>query len=104
PRFNVLPSYQFLAARKSPLSRWCIAQLLRFALFVASGNVKPSTLQSLEKGKPTEIDIMNGYISTLGKQYGVPTPVNDSLTAIIKEIESGKRPLSPDNVNDIKLK
>lgn len=104
PRFNVLPSYQFLAARKNPLSRWCIAQLLRFALFAASGNVKPSTLQSLEKGKPTEIDIMNGYISALGKEYGVLTPVNDSLTAIIKEIESGARPLSSENVHDIQLK
>ena len=27
---------------------------------------------------------MNGYISKLGLQYGVPTPVNDSLVDMVK--------------------
>lgn len=101
PRFNIMPSWQFLANRKSRLSRWCTGQAIRLALSVASGKVRPSTLQSLDKGKPTEIDIMNGYISAKGKEYGVPTPVNDSLTAVIKEIESGQRPLSEKNIFDI---
>ena len=66
--------------------------------------MRPSTLQSLEKGKPTEVDIMNGYISAKARELGVPTPVNDSLTAIIKEIESGARPLSAKNLRDVKEK
>ena len=98
PRFNILPKFQFFASRKSPLSRWCAAQFLRVALAAGSGKVRPSTLQSLEKGLPTEIDIMNGYISAKGREYGVPTPVNDRLTELIKEIESGTRPLSKENV------
>ena len=63
-----------------------------------------NTLQSLEKGRPTEIDIMNGYISSKGREYGVPTPVNDSLTAIIKEIEAGRRPLTKKNLRDVQEK
>lgn len=47
---------------------------------------------------------MNGYISAKGRELGVPTPVNDSLTAIIKEIESGARPLSAKNLRDVKEK
>ena len=71
-------------------------------VLVGTGSVRPSTLQSLEKGKPTEVDIMNGYISAKGRELGVPTPVNDSLTAIIKEIESGARPLSSKNLRDVR--
>ena len=104
PRFNILPKFQFLAKQTNPFSQWFWGQFLRLGLAAGSGKVRPSTLQSLEKGMPTEIDIMNGYIATKGKEYGIPTPVNDSLTAIIKEIEAGTRPLSKKNVKDVKLK
>lgn len=101
PRFNILPNYRFLANRKARFSRYFVGQALRLMLFIGSGKVRPSTLQSLEKGNPTEIDIMNGYIAQKGKEYGVTTPVNDSLTAIIKEIESGARPLTKKNLKDV---
>ena len=104
PRFNILPKYKFFAARRSRLTRALCGQFLRIGLAVGSGSVRPSTLQSLEKGKPTEVDIMNGYISAKGRELSVPTPVNDSLTAIIKEIESGARPLSAKNLRDVKEK
>ncbi|MBQ8469745.1 MAG: ketopantoate reductase family protein [Clostridia bacterium] len=104
PRFNIMPSWRFIANRKTRLSRWCTGQALRLMLFAGSGKVRPSTLQSLEKGKPTEIDIMNGYTSAKGKEYGVPTPVNDSLTAVIKEIESGARPLTKKNLKAVQEK
>lgn len=53
---------------------------------------KPSMLQSLEKGTMTEIDVINGAIVDLGKQYGVPTPVNATLLACVKALESKLRP------------
>lgn len=49
---------------------------------------KPSMLQSVEKGTITEIDYINGAIVELGKTLGVPTPVNATLVACIKGIES----------------
>jgi 2-dehydropantoate 2-reductase len=49
---------------------------------------KPSMLQSLEKGSITEIDYINGAIVEMGKALGVPTPVNATLVACIKGIES----------------
>ena len=64
-------------------------------------NVKPSTLQSLEKGHKTEIDIMNGYIAAKGKEYNVPTPVNDKLTRMIKEIENGERKICVENIYEL---
>ncbi len=34
--------------------------------------------------RPTEIDDLNGYIVQKGKEFGVPTPMNEMLTALIK--------------------
>ena len=44
--------------------------------------------QDLLKGKPTEIDFMNGAVVDLGRRYAVECPVNAALTAIIKAMES----------------
>ena len=49
---------------------------------------KTSMLQSLEKGSVTEIDFINGSVVRWGLRCGVPTPVNSTLVACIKGIES----------------
>lgn len=59
--------------------------------------LKSSSLQSLERGKPTEVDYFNGYICRLSRAHGIPTPLNDALTAMVHEIEAGKRPITPAN-------
>ncbi len=48
---------------------------------------KTSMLQSLESGRPTEIDVINGAVVRIGKRYGVPTPVNNTLVALVKGLE-----------------
>ena len=64
------------------------------------GDVKPSTLQSLEKGELTEIDILNGYFVKNGNENNVPTPVNTKLVQMIHEIEQGKREMTSDNLSE----
>lgn len=48
---------------------------------------KSSTLQDVEAGRQTEVDIFAGDVSRLGKKYGVPTPVNDVFLKIIKALD-----------------
>ncbi len=50
-------------------------------------NNRNSMLQDIEKGKPTEIMYMNGKIAEWGAQLKVPTPINSTLTALVKLIE-----------------
>ncbi|AKD26164.1 2-dehydropantoate 2-reductase [Polynucleobacter duraquae] len=50
-----------------------------------------STAQDLAKNKMTEIDFLNGYIIELGKQYGIATPYNESVYALVKMMESQVR-------------
>jgi 2-dehydropantoate 2-reductase len=47
-----------------------------------------STAQDLARGKPSEIDHLNGVIVRRGEALGVATPVNRVLHAIVKLLES----------------
>lgn len=61
------------------------------------GRVKASMLQSLERGRKTEIDFLNGYVVERGAEVGVATPVNAALTRLIKEIEAGGCKITREN-------
>ena len=50
-----------------------------------------STAQDLMRGKPTEIDHLNGYVVRKGAQLGVPTPVNRTLHSLVKLLEAAKQ-------------
>jgi 2-dehydropantoate 2-reductase len=47
-----------------------------------------STAQDLMRGKRTEIDSLNGYISRRGAELGVATPVNHALYTLVKLAET----------------
>ncbi|MES2613122.1 MAG: ketopantoate reductase family protein [Pseudomonadota bacterium] len=49
-----------------------------------------STAQDLARGKPTEIDHLNGYVVQRGAALGVPTPLNRALQVLVKLAE-GRR-------------
>lgn len=51
--------------------------------------IEPSMLQDLKKGKPCEIDAINGVVCDFGRKYGVPTPINDRIVEVIKKIQDG---------------
>jgi 2-dehydropantoate 2-reductase len=48
-----------------------------------------STAQDMARRKPSEIDHLNGFIARRGRELGVPTPVNRTLHALVKLVESG---------------
>jgi len=66
------------------------------------GAAKASMLQDLEKGKITEVDMINGYLCEQGRKYGVPTPANDSVVEIVHGIETGKYSLAMSNLRYFK--
>jgi 2-dehydropantoate 2-reductase len=48
---------------------------------------KASMLQDVEAGHETEIDFLNGGIVRFGREHGVPTPLNEVVTALVKGVE-----------------
>jgi 2-dehydropantoate 2-reductase len=57
------------------------------AIAVATAENRSSMLQDLTGGRVTEIDAINGAIVREGFRRGVPTPVNRTLTMLIKTLE-----------------
>ena len=52
--------------------------------------IEPSMLQDLKKGKPCEVDAINGVVCEFGRKHNVPTPINDKIVEIIKKIQNGE--------------
>jgi 2-dehydropantoate 2-reductase len=50
-----------------------------------------STAQDLARGKPTEIEHLNGFVVRRGAALGVPTPANRALYALVRLLESKPR-------------
>ncbi len=52
--------------------------------------IEPSMLQDLKKGKPCEVDAINGVVCEFGRKHSIPTPINDKIVEIIKKIQNGE--------------
>jgi 2-dehydropantoate 2-reductase len=48
---------------------------------------RPSMLLDYLAGRRTEIDFINGAIPRAGREVGVATPLNDTVTALVKALE-----------------
>jgi 2-dehydropantoate 2-reductase len=47
-----------------------------------------STCQDLRRGKPTEIDHLNGHVAREGERLGIETPLNRALLGLVKALEA----------------
>ncbi|HLK11656.1 MAG TPA: ketopantoate reductase family protein [Candidatus Binatia bacterium] len=53
-------------------------------LVPATAEHRSSMLQDLERGRPTEIDAINGWVAGRGAEIGVAAPVNATLARLIR--------------------
>jgi len=51
------------------------------------GAATSSTRQDLARGRPTEIDALNGFLARRGAELGVATPLNRALSALVRLAE-----------------
>ena len=51
-----------------------------------------STAQDLARGKPTEIDHLNGFVVRQGEALGIATPANRALAALVRLLEQKQVP------------
>lgn len=75
-----------------------IAELLVPIAMKKHRAIEPSMLQDLKKGKPCEIDAINGVVCEWGRKCGVPTPINDRIVEIVKKEQAGELPLEEKNI------
>ena len=61
-------------------------------------DIKPSMLQDLKKGKPCEIDAINGVVCEWGRKCSVPTPINDRIVELVKKAQNKELVPSLENI------
>jgi 2-dehydropantoate 2-reductase len=99
-RIAANPRLLYLRRDAGRLNRFLRDRLMRL-VGRRYGKLKSSMLQSLERGRPTEIDYLNGYVVAKAKQSGVPVPLNALVTRMIKEIEAGRRQIEQRNMDEL---
>ncbi len=82
---------------KGPLKKAFARALLPIAM-KKHRNIEPSMLQDVKKGKPCEVDAINGVVCAWGKKTGVATRVNDKILEIVHAIEAGEMTPNPGNL------
>src|SRR4029079_13826809 len=77
------------ATVKGPLATDMADKVVRWTQ--ESREIHTSMYDDWKAGRPTEIDFLNGYVAKIGRQFGIPTPLNDMLTAVIKSVTERDR-------------
>ncbi|MFQ5830346.1 MAG: ketopantoate reductase family protein [Candidatus Methylomirabilia bacterium] len=62
---------------------------------------QPSLLQDVLKGRRTEVDYLNGYVSDQGRKVGVKTPFNDAVVTLFHSYGVGKLKPDPKNLEPL---
>lgn len=76
-----------------PVSRDALARAVA-AIAEVMPQALSSTAQDIQAGRRTEIDDLNGFVVRRGEALGVSTPVNRTLQALVKFVETS-RPHTP---------
>ena len=71
------------------------------AVIAFYGDIKPSMLQDLERGRKTEIDFINGYVVALGHASGMLVHMNAAITNLVHQIERGVLQPTRERMNEL---
>ena len=81
---SITALFYYRNAVKKTVAKWILPVAMK-----KHAAIEPSMLQDLKKGKPCEIEAINGVVCRHGRKAGVPTPVNDRIVEIIRAIQDG---------------
>jgi len=64
-------------------------------VLTAYGDVTPSMLQDIRRGRRTEIEFINGYVVKMARQFGLDAPINAAIVETVHAITSGRLAPNP---------
>ena len=103
---TTIPWVMYLPENTGAFARWRKDLIMRF-IGRKYGRSKASMLQSLERGRKTEVDYLNGYIVQKAKEAKRPACrplLHETLVRLIHEIEDGDRKSTPKNISDLDVR
>ncbi|HXH83898.1 MAG TPA: ketopantoate reductase C-terminal domain-containing protein [Candidatus Tectomicrobia bacterium] len=96
PTFNGAPAEQWADAGRT--ETWDALDRMLTPASAGGRSWRASMAQDVAKGRPTEIDAMNGHVVAQGRSVGVPTPVSAAVVEVMHEVEQGARRPDPANI------
>ena len=98
----------FLALTEKELHGFSFKHFLKQTIIKIIGrkyrNLKSSSLQSIESGRKSEIDFLNGYLVKEGERLGINTQMNEYVLNEVHKIEEGKAKPSLKGLEKLELK
>ena len=64
-------------------------------ILTAYGDVTPSMLQDIRRGRRTEIEFINGYVVNMARHFELDAPVNAAIVETVHAITSGRLAPNP---------
>ena len=98
-RLESIPGFPLSVFRLTTKLPLAVSSLM-LRLTMSGTNTVTSTLQSIRRGRPTEIDYLNGEIVTQGKKLNIVTPYNSKVVELIQEIERTGQFYSPSHLEN----
>ncbi len=80
------------------LFRGLAAQMLKI-----DPEARSSMREDLNRGRPTEVDYLQGVIIDLGERHGIKTPLARAVVSLIKQAEAsggGSTTLTPQDIRE----
>jgi 2-dehydropantoate 2-reductase len=99
PKFNGAAAEQWADTGKR--ETWEALDRMLTPTGTSGRNWRASMAQDVAKGRPTEIDYMNGHVLAQGRERGVPTPVTAVVVETMREVDSGARKQDPKNIEHV---
>jgi len=101
PEAVTMDPYRLYLPRDAGRIRRTALDLLMRAVGLRYRRLRSSSLQSLERGRPTEVDYLNGYVVQQAREAGLQAPLNAAVTRLIHEIEQGQRTIGRQNMDQL---
>jgi 2-dehydropantoate 2-reductase len=96
PKINGAPAEQWADAGRR--ETWETLDRMLTPQSAGGRNWRASMAQDVAKGRPTEIDGMNGHVVAQGRTRGVATPVSAAVVEMIHEVERRERKPAAENI------
>jgi 2-dehydropantoate 2-reductase len=99
PKFNGAPAEQWADA--GTRETWDALDRMLTPTTASGRNWRASMAQDVAKGRPTEIDYMNGHVLAQGRERGVATPVTAAVVDVMREVDCGAREQDAKNIEHV---
>jgi 2-dehydropantoate 2-reductase len=100
--FGVARSAWSAAAANDAVARASAIEGMRAHARTMTEDGMSGTLQDLRKGRPTEVEFLNGFIAREAARLGLPAPTHARVAAMIREAEQGRRSIAIEALRELR--